>query len=576
MIHKKMWKTLFLLVFVAAISQYLIAQSAEEGAKLFEQNACGACHTKDMKTDLVGPALAGVRDRWDNIDELYDWVRNSDQMIKKGHKYGNALFEKYNKVPMNVYPNLTNKDIESILLYIESVAGGGAVAGGNTGKDGITQSMIDKGKEVFDKNACAACHSKDMKTDLTGPALSGVVDRWPDKKELYRWIRNSSEMIAEGHKYSVELFEKYKKVPMLPYPNLTDEEIDAVLAYIQYPDGLPADTTAVAVDAPVVKDEVASKSFWGSTMFYILLVLVFGALVLFLAMKLAHLKNLLEEKYYGEKGNHSIFSVFTSRNIMKYATFGLVVFGLFFTAVKAMNLGRQQNYEPEQPILFSHVTHAGVNKIDCQFCHDGAAKSKHAVIPATNTCLKCHKAIKVGSEYGTQELTKIYASIGYDPQTNQFIENYNELSQEDVKKIFTSWIAKQNQDFDDKAVNEQWDLIVKSLTNELKPKVQGPIMWKKIHNLPDHVYFNHAQHVAVGKLDCTECHGPVEEMKVVRQYSTLSMGWCINCHRKTEVQFADNPYYKNFAKFHEEIKKGTRDQVTVEEIGGLDCNKCHY
>lgn len=576
MIHKKMWKTLFLFVFFTAINQFAFTQTAEEGAKLFEQNACGACHTKDMKTDLVGPALAGVRERWENQEELYEWVRNSSAMIAKGHKYGTALFEKYNKVPMNSYPNLTNKDIESILLFVESVAGANAGSSGTAGKDGITREMVDKGREVFEKNACAACHSKDMKTDLTGPALSGVQDRWPDRKELYRWVRNSAEMIAEGHPYSVELFEKYNKVPMLPYPNLTDEEIDAILAYIQYPEGLPADSTAVAEKTPMAGDEIKTGSFWNSTFFYILLLAVFGGLAFFLATRLANLKNLLEEKYTGVKGKHNVFTVVTSRNLIKYTTFGLIVFGIYFTAIKAMDLGRQQNYEPEQPILFSHETHSGVNKIDCQFCHDGASKSKSAVIPATNTCMKCHKTIKVGSTYGTQELTKIYASIGFDPSGNKYIENYDQLSQDEVKKIFTSWIAKQNEGFDEKAVNEQWDLIVKSLTNELKPDVRGPILWKRIHNLPDHVYFNHAQHVAVGKLDCTECHGPVKEMKVVRQYSTLSMGWCVNCHRKTEVQFTDNPYYANYSKFHEEIKKGYRDRVTVEEIGGLDCNKCHY
>jgi cytochrome c2 len=190
MIHKKMWKTLFLLVFCAGITITVSGQSAEEGAKLFEQNACGACHTKDMKTDLVGPALAGVRDRWDNVEELYEWVRNSSKMVAEGHKYGTALFEKYNKVPMNPYPNLTNKDIESILLYIESVSAGGA-GSAKAGPGGVTQAMIDKGREVFDKNACAACHSKDMKTDLTGPALSGVTERWPDRKELSNWIRNT-------------------------------------------------------------------------------------------------------------------------------------------------------------------------------------------------------------------------------------------------------------------------------------------------------------------------------------------------------------------------------------------------
>ncbi|MEO1256169.1 MAG: cytochrome c class I, partial [Bacteroidota bacterium] len=96
------------------------------------------------------------------------------------------------------------------------------------------------------------------------------------------------------------------------------------------------------------------------------------------------------------------------------------------------------------------------------------------------------------------------------------------------------------------------------------------------HNMPDHVYFNHAQHVTVGKQECQTCHGPVEEMEVVYQYSPLSMGWCINCHRQTEVQFTNNDYYQSYEKYHEELKSGDRDKVTVEDVGGLGCQKCHY
>ena len=75
-------------------------------------------------------------------------------------------------------------------------------------------------------------------------------------------------------------------------------------------------------------------------------------------------------------------------------------------------------------------------------------------------------------------------------------------------------------------------------------------MGKRIHNTPDHVFFSHAQHVTAGQIECQTCHGPIEEMEVVKQYSTLSMGWCINCHRKTEVQFANNPYYETYEHYH--------------------------
>jgi len=207
------------------------------------------------------------------------------------------------------------------------------------------------------------------------------------------------------------------------------------------------------------------------------------------------------------------------------------------------------------------------------------------VIPEANTCMNCHTAIKTGSEYGTAELTKIYASVGYDPAAGKYIDNYEEKSQEDIKEIFTKWISDTYlsesglDELDRKGkelVAEQWDGIVSSLTNEQKKNIQGPIEWERIHNLPDHVYFNHAQHVTIGKLECQQCHGKVEEMATLEQHSPLSMGWCINCHRETKVQFADNEYYQSYEKYHEQLSSGEKSGVTVEDIGGLECQKCHY
>lgn len=251
----------------------------------------------------------------------------------------------------------------------------------------------------------------------------------------------------------------------------------------------------------------------------------------------------------------------------------------------AISLGRQQNYAPKQPIKFSHQTHAGLHKIDCNYCHDGARRSKHSVIPPASTCMNCHKAIKKGSKYGTAEITKIYASIGFDPTTDKYIDNYSSLSNEEIEKIYTKWIGDEYKK-DNKTgslgpdaiqeVQKQWSDIKESLTHEAKPKVSGPIEWIRIHNLPDHVYFNHSQHVSIGKIECQKCHGKVEEMELLRQYSPLSMGWCINCHRQTDVKFQDNAYYNSYKAYHDEIKSGSRSSVKVSDIGGLECQKCHY
>jgi len=276
----------------------------------------------------------------------------------------------------------------------------------------------------------------------------------------------------------------------------------------------------------------------------------------------------------------TLMEILFSKSVIGFVIFAFVIIGGYKTVNNAIDLGRQQGYAPEQPIKFSHATHAGMQKIDCQYCHDGARRSKHSVIPAANTCMNCHKAVKKGSKYGTAEISKIYASTGYNPNTDKY-DLTEEGTEEEIKKWIASNYIKANklEKIDEegtRVVAEQWKGIVESLTNDQKKTVQGPIEWIRIHNLPDHVYFNHAQHVTVGKVVCQNCHGKVEAMEVVQQYAPLSMGWCINCHRETEVKFADNEYYDSYELYHEQLRDGTREKVTVEDIGGLECQKCHY
>ena len=102
------------------------------------------------------------------------------------------------------------------------------------------------------------------------------------------------------------------------------------------------------------------------------------------------------------------------------------------------------------------------------------------------------------------------------------------------------------------------------------------IKWVRIHQLPDHVFFAHAQHVGAGKLDCTQCHGEVKEMHILKQENDLSMGWCLECHRNTKVDFVDNEYYQTFEQLHKELSEGLRDSITASDIGPTECAKCHY
>ncbi|MBX2817393.1 MAG: c-type cytochrome [Saprospiraceae bacterium] len=445
------------------------------------------------------------------------------------------------------------------------------------------QGNPDAGKVLF-RNNCASCHNKNMVAALTGPALGGVQERWADYpiEDLYSWIKNSQALIATGHPRAVQVYNDNNKSLMQAFPALTDDDVTDVLAYI---DGVYTGTygAAAAAGAAAVAGGAEGSSSNNGT-YYAIIIAFLGLLALILTRVMSRLKFLADkEAGLATQAPRSVWSILTSKGIISLLLFALIVFGGYTTVNNAIGLNRQQAYAPEQPIAFSHETHAGLHQIECQYCHDGARRSKHSVIPATNTCMNCHKAIKVGSKHGTAELTKIFAAAGFNPNDDTYIEDYGAMSEEEIEKIYKTWIQnnyiQENGKLDrkgDRITKDQWDGIKESLTSATKPQIQGPIEWVRIHNLPDHAYFNHAQHVTVGKVECQTCHGPVEEMEVVKQYSPLSMGWCINCHRQTEVQFTDNPYYSSYEKYHEELKDGTREGVTVEEIGGLECQKCHY
>ncbi|MEM6770783.1 MAG: c-type cytochrome [Bacteroidota bacterium] len=446
------------------------------------------------------------------------------------------------------------------------------------------------GKKVWNANGCGGCHAKSMAEDGTGPALGGVQERWSaePREHLYEWIQNNGKLRTSGKSArAVEVYEAWNGAAMNLYPGITNQDVEHLLAYIkgQYTgEGKPVAEVASGGGAggPAQKTD--------NTWLFVVLGVALLLLSLILARVTSNMQYMVATKEGENPTRRTLLEILTSKGMIAFVLFALVVLGGYTTVNNAIELGRQQDYMPEQPIKFSHVTHAGLNKIECQYCHDGARRSKHSVIPAVNTCMNCHRAIKVGSQYGTAEITKIYAAIGYDPKEDKYIENYDELSNDEIKEIYRSWIAdnaykaasEKSDDVDLDEIkeeeNRQLAAIEAALTNEYTgdDKIAGPVEWVRIHNLPDHAYFNHAQHVTVGKLKCQNCHGPVEEMELVYQYSPLSMGWCVNCHRETEVQFKDNDYYKAYERYHEEMKAGDRKAVTVEDIGGLNCQRCHY
>jgi len=437
---------------------------------------------------------------------------------------------------------------------------------------------VAAGKDLFTAN-CAACHNKNMKDDLTGPALKGVQDRWADKKDLYKWIRGSQALVAAGNPRAVELFNKWKS-PMTNFPNFTDEQIESLLMYIDATaNAAPAKPAGQADQAGGTSENGESNFLWYA------LVTVLGLLAIALMRIISNLNNIQRVQGGLTPEKPSLRKSLSTMGAIATIIFCAVLVLGYKMVDNATKMGRTQNYQPEQPINFSHKIHAGINKIDCQYCHDGARRTKAAVIPAANTCMNCHSAVKKGTNTNTAEITKIYASIGFDPIAGKYIPDYDNWSEQQIQDLYTKWIS-QNYMADNSLtsmndagkahVDSQWEGILAALKNDSNGKIQGPIEWVRIHNLPDHVYFNHSQHVAIGQVACQKCHGKIEEMDVVKQYSTLGMGWCVNCHRETEVKFNDNKFYDQYVLYHKELKSKEKEKVTVEDIGGLECQKCHY
>ncbi len=394
------------------------------------------------------------------------------------------------------------------------------------------------GKTLFNTN-CAACHNLDKK--MTGPALRGVEARLSEDQGLDRdwinaWIRNSSAVIKSGDAYAVKIYAENNNAAMTAMPQLSDEDIDNILAY-----------TAQEKAAPSGGGEVATtQTSGGQNEGGISNELILGALaILFMLLALGLIMVNKTLRRFANANNIDIPEEGQRKSLWKAFIknqFLLLVITIFFLLTSAyyvfgyfMQIGVDQGYQPVQPIHFSHKIHAGDNKIDCKFCHSSARVSKTSGIPSLNVCMNCHKSIY---EY-TGETTAEYTKEFYDAE---------------IMKLY-------------KAVG--WSDEDQQYTGETQP-----IKWVRIHNLPDFVYYNHSQHVTVAGLECQTCHGPVETMEEVYQYSPLTMVWCLDCHKKTNLKTKGNAYY---TKIHEELaKKYGVDKFTVKDNGGLECGKCHY
>jgi len=433
-------------------------------------------------------------------------------------------------------------------------------------QDGADAALAN-GEKLFKAN-CSSCHK--VKAKLVGPALYGAEERWAagaahkgddGKAQLYKWIKNSAAVIKDGNPYATAIFNEYNKSAMNAFPQLADADIDNILAYVKANgDGTYPKAVAAAPDAAGAPAATGGGSDGQSEMLLYLLV----GLMVVIAFILLRVNTVLNRLVLVKEGQPVPVPVpfYKNRTLITFLVLCFLTWGGYHVVVGAVDLGRQQGYAPVQPIKFSHKLHAGMNKVNCQYCHSSADKGKHSNIPSANVCMNCHKGVSQGPTYGRKEIAKIYAAIGFNPNSNEFINNYEKLPRENMENVFKKWLEEDTE-----------KKYTKADVAEVLAQVQQPIEWVRIHNLPDHVYFNHSQHVAVAGLECQKCHGPVEEMEVLAQFAPLSMGWCISCHRTTEVNFAQNDYYQIYKKYHDKL---AGEKFTVEKIGGTECQKCHY
>lgn len=381
-------------------------------------------------------------------------------------------------------------------------------------------AAIQAGQAVFNAN-CKTCHAVNKK--VVGPALAGIEDRAPSIQWIIDFVHNSAKVIASGDAYANKIYNENNKTQMTAFTSLKDEEILNVLAYIVDEAGKASQAPAtgqVATTPGTVGGEGVPSAYLNLILIGMLIILVL--LIVILAFMVSSMKRFLENKQLSEEDREVVFSPISLGTITRSNGFiflvTFIVAALGFKAVinGLYGIGVQQGYAPKQPIAFSHKIHAGQYEIDCQYCHVGVMKGKSATIPSVNICMNCHNQIRSGTTTGEGEIAKIVAA---------------------------------------------WDN-------------KKPIEWVRIHNLPDLAYFNHAQHVNVGGQECQTCHGPIETMDVVRQHSLLTMGWCIDCHRKTDVNSKGSAYYDKLVEFH--AKEKGKTPMKVEDIGGLECSKCHY
>ncbi|WP_345954951.1 cytochrome c3 family protein [Mucilaginibacter sp. PAMB04168] len=400
------------------------------------------------------------------------------------------------------------------------------------GFNALAQGDAAKGEALY-KAKCTSCHKLDQR--LTGPALGPVMTSETDDKWLTKWIQNNQALIAAKDPKALKIYNEYNQAGMNVFTELSDGDVANIITYVR--DEYKKMQAAPAAGGSANAAGAGAAEGPSNALIFGLIAAVVVALIVILVLNRAigtlerlilKRKDLLPEEDVVEEAV-AVDRFATVKRLAKnkklvffFVLAGTIALGSW-SWVTMWNTNVHQGYQPVQPIKYSHELHAGVMKINCQYCHSSAYKGKNATIPSLNVCMNCHKVVKTESP----EIHKIYDALGYDPGTQKY----------DTTKA-------------------------------------RPIQWVRIHNLPDFAYFNHSQHTKVAGIQCQKCHGPIQTMKEVYQYSPLTMKWCIQCHKRTETGFKGNAYYDKMVEVHDALKRG--EKVTAAALGGLECAKCHY
>lgn len=512
----------FICFFLIFLNIGLLETSAQtDPAELFDE-FCADCHSIG-EGDMKGPDLLGVERKHNDL-WLLKFIRSAKTMISNGDKKAIDIWTKFEKQKM---PNtkLSDLEIKSIIKYIGSL-NKTKIEAVVSSKPKINKSKSSNGTNNEIDILIAKVNQYEVNIKNLEKKIDLILEY--DKKSFS--ARITDEEINKGK----ELFEGKRsftnKVPAcvtchntfkIDTLNWNPSAVDVARVYSV---GNNNDMTNIIIN-PVsdkMKSVLKNHKLTDDESFYLT----------------AFLQNIVKTGLKEPREIPKNLIIFIVACLIMFSSiFDLIytkyvkqrwvnITALLITAVfisntlfvSAKNIGLSKNYSPMQPIKFSHKIHVKQNEIQCVFCHNSPEFSRESGIPSTNICMICHNKIKSGTMSGQFEINKI-------------------------KKSF---------------------------------KNKKPIEWVKIHNLPDHVFFSHAQHVSVGKIDCKTCHGPIDEMNRTYQYSSLSMGWCIKCHREKEVQFENNKYYSNHTELHDDLKSGKITKITADKIGANDCQKCHY